>query len=161
MPRAWWVFNDTPDDHPDAMAVCQILDRENRLRFEARKSICVTANRSHRIGSARWLVPAAQCYRIELELRSGEGAVLACNHYDQPFQPLRRPKGYPWKFDPFLGCKVFDLPGAPSLADQSGNSLLKFIPLTMRERTAEWVLRQRLPPYLLSWLAHVVDVVNR
>jgi hypothetical protein len=31
----------------------------------------------------------------------------------------------------------------------------------MRERTAEWVLRQRLPPYLLSWLAHVVDVVNR
>ncbi len=160
-PRAWWVFNDTPDDHPDAMAVCQILDRENRLRFEARKSICVAANRSHRIGSARWPVPAAQCYRIELELRSGDGAVLACNHYDQPFQPLRRPKGYPWKFDPFLGCKVFDLPGAPSLADQSGNSLLKFIPLTMRERTAEWVLRQRLPPYLLSWLAHVVDVVNR
>jgi hypothetical protein len=159
-PYAWWVFNDTPDEYPEILAECRIVDRERRLRYEAKKSICVAANRSQRIGDANWPVPASQCYRIELTLRNGDGIVLASNHYDQPFQPMRRPKGYPWKFDPFLGCKVFDLPGASSLADQNLKPVLKLIPIAIRERFAEWALRQRLPPPVLSWVAHLVDGVN-
>jgi beta-mannosidase len=159
-PYAWWVFNDTPDDYPDVLAECRIVDREQRLKYEAQISLCIAANRSQRIGDANWPVPVSQWDRIELTLRNGDGSVLACNHYDQPFQPMHRPEGYPWKYNPFLGCKVFDLPGASSLADQNLKPVLKRIPLAIREQFAEWALRQRLPPHIVSWIAHLVDYVN-
>jgi hypothetical protein len=56
-----------------------------------------------------------------------------------------------------LSFKVFDRPGAPSLADMGSNWLVKRVPLTVRERVAEWALRQRLPTWLVSALAHVTD----
>jgi hypothetical protein len=84
---------------------------------------------------------------------------LCENDNAQPFQPPRRPPGYPWKFDPYLGTKVFDRPDAPSLADESVSPLFKWIPLRLRESLAEWLLRQRLPRAWLSRIARVVDMV--
>jgi hypothetical protein len=160
-PFALWVFNDTPNDHAGAVAICRVYDGENRLRFEARNPITIQANRSQRVGAADWPVPAAECDRVELDILDRDGAELARNGYRQPFRPASRPRGYPWKFDPFLGCKVFDLPGAPSLADQSRNPLLRLVPLAVREGVAEWVLRQRVPPQVLSVVATLVDQLNR
>jgi hypothetical protein len=78
-----------------------------------------------------------------------------------PFQPTLRPHGYPWKFDPYLGTKVFDRPGAPSLADYNINKGLKLIPLTVREHLAEWGMRQKMPIWLVSLIARLGDVLLR
>ena len=83
--------------------------------------------------------------------------MLACNIYDRPFESHLRPRGYPWKFDPALGMKVFDLPGAPSLTDQGAHPLVKRIPAGLREHLAEWVLRQHLPVTLVSRTAALID----
>jgi hypothetical protein len=84
------------------------------------------------------------------------GDILASNHYDFPLRPMTRPQGYPWKFDPYLGFKVFNRPDAPSLADQTTHPIIKHIPLVIRERAAEWGLRQRLPHWLVQMIAHYV-----
>jgi hypothetical protein len=117
----------------------------------------VEANQSGRVTDTRWMLRPADCARIELSLLDVSGDALASNFYIRPFQPLRRPRGYPWKFDPYLGTKVFDRPGAPSLANQSRSPLIRIVPLPVRETIAEWALRQRWPAWLVSALSRLVD----
>ncbi|MBZ0287691.1 MAG: hypothetical protein K8I30_08755, partial [Anaerolineae bacterium] len=107
--------------------------------------------------AARW--PAADCAQIILRAYSAAGELLCENAYNRPFQPLGRPAGYPWKFDPYLGTKVFNRPDAPSLADQSGSALVRALPLPLRETFAEWMLRQSLPTRWVSRVARVVDAI--
>jgi hypothetical protein len=84
------------------------------------------------------------------------GDILASNHYDFPLRPMVRPQGYPWKFDPYLGVKVFNRPDAPSLTDQTTHPIAKLVPLAIREKVAEWVLRQRLPHWLVQLIAQPI-----
>jgi beta-mannosidase len=156
-PRALWVFNDTLRAYPGSSVGWQVYDAGDRLLLEGQTRFDVADNASQRVADAAWQVPPADCARVELSLRAADGTLLASNSYRHPFQPTRRPRGYPWKFDPVLSFKVFDRPGAPSLADMGSNWLVKRVPLTVRERVAEWALRQRLPTWLVSALAHVTD----
>lgn len=159
-PYALWVFNDTPSAHIKCTAECRIFDEGGNLLFEESSSIDLAANKSIRVCDTRWAVPTVSCHEVELVLRDQYGTILARNKYKQPFRRISRPQGYPWKFDPLLGCKVFDLPDAPSLADQSKNPILKLIPLAVRESVAERILRQQLSARLLSIIAHFVDFLN-
>ena len=156
-PIALWVFNDTRQTYENAVIRWQISDGANRLLMSGETIASLKANASQQITPARWSIDPADCARITLSLYAATGEILSENGYDHPFAPLMRPRGYPWKFDPVLGTKVFDREGAPSLADQSAITALKVIPLRMRESIAEWALRQRLP---LSWLRGISRVVD-
>lgn len=150
---ALWVFNDTQVAYAGASVAWRVFDGSDTLIESGEVPFDVAANRSQRVTSADWAVAADDVVRVELVLRDSTGDVLAENQYDRPLQPLLRPKGYPWQFDPYLGFKVFDRPGAMSLADHSSNGLIKRIPLGVREALAEWGMRQKLPLPVLSFIA--------
>ncbi len=160
-PIALWIFNDTPQTYPGVTVKWEVYDAENQLLLNEQIVFDVAANASQLVARADWDVNPADCARVEMSLRDADGEILSRNSYRHPFQPTPRPRGYPWKFDPYLGTKVFDRPGAHSLADQSGNPLMKFIPLTVREKTAEWALRQQLPVRAQSIIAKFIDRLNR
>jgi hypothetical protein len=157
-PIALWAFNDTTERYESAEVGWSLYDANNQLMDNGTLMVDVAANQSQRLASAAaWPVT---CARIELTLRDALGESLAQNHYERPFQPTPRPTGYPWKFDPYLGFKVFDRPGAPSLAGQSDAGLVKLVPLAVRERAVEWMLRQRFPLRLASAIARLADSLN-
>jgi hypothetical protein len=137
----------------------QIFDGAGQQILEGSHRCDLVANASQRITSTDWEVNPASCATIKLQLISASGKILSENAYSQPFRPQQRPRAYPWKFDTYLGTKVFDRPDAASLAEQSTSPILKIIPLGVREALAEWILRQRVPVSLLSRLAHIVDSV--
>lgn len=160
-PHALWIFNDTPAPYPDVTITWQVFDSADEPVEQGTMRWEIAANRSQRVRSAPWSVPPAQCARIELAVRSANGEVLCANDYQHPFTPQRRPRGYPWKFDPYLGTKVFDRADAPSLVDQNANRLLQRIPVALREAVAERILRQHLPSAWLAQLAAIGDLVLR
>ena len=158
-PCALWIFNDTPRAYPNVTLIWHIYDKADRLAAEGHTRIDITANRSSPVMSTDWAVDPADCARVELSLRDGDSTLLASTTYQHPFQPTPRPRGYPWKFDPVLSFKVFDRPDAPSMLDLSSNWMLKLIPVTVRENVAEWALRQKLPPQVLSAIASLADLI--
>jgi beta-mannosidase len=156
-PIALWVLNDTPRAYSGATISWEIEDSDGRLLLGGETPLDIRANASQRVMTARWAIAPAACAQITLQICDAAGGLLCENVYQQPFPPLRRPRGYPWKFDPYLGTKVFDRWDAPSLADQNPSVLLKWIPLSLRESLAERILRQRLPSRVVSRIARVVD----
>lgn len=150
---ALWVFNDTTTAHPGARLCWTVRDAQGQLVSEGHIQHDVTANSSCPVMDVPW--PAARCAQVSLALHGADGAILAENHYHNPLNTLRRPQGYPWQFDMYLGVKVFNRPGAVSLADQTAHPLVKRIPLPLRERAAEWGLRQRLPHWLVRAIARL------
>ncbi|MBN1965335.1 MAG: hypothetical protein JW910_11870, partial [Anaerolineae bacterium] len=153
--RALWVFNDTAIAYPDATAQWAIYAADGQLRLEGSSPVDVPANSVRRVMPVNVANDPAACTRIRLTLRDAQGDVLAANEYVRPLEPRVRPRGYPWKFDPYLGFKVFDRPGAPSLVDQSSNGLIRLVPLSIREPLAEWGMRQKLPLRVLSLAARL------
>lgn len=156
-PIALWVFNDTPQTYENAVLRWQVSGSANNVLLSGETTVTIQPNTSQRVAAAHWSIAPTECAHIHLSLYSESGEVLSENDYDQPFAPLMRPRGYPWKFDPVLGTKVFDRDGAPSLADQSAITALKIIPLRIRESIAEWALRQHLP---IPWLRRISRVVD-
>jgi beta-mannosidase len=154
-PRALWIFNDTPQAYPGLIAHWKVQNAEGQIVLEGHTEWNVAANASQQVMPLSWAFPREAYSLVELTLSQPDGTVLAHNAYQHPFQPTPRPRGYPWKFDPFLGVKVFDRPNAPSLAAQTGNGIIQVVPLVLREKIAEWALRQQLPPRLLSVLARL------
>ncbi|MCC7448331.1 MAG: beta galactosidase jelly roll domain-containing protein [Anaerolineae bacterium] len=154
-PCAWWVFNDTPHAYPQAVVQWEVRDQRDQVIQAGQTQIDVAPNASQQVMPIKRTVLPAHCAQITLRLLDGDGTTLSSNHYRNPFQPLRRPRGYPWKYDPILGTKVFDRSGAASLADQHTNPVLKVVPLAVREACAEWVLRQRLPTWFVSTIARL------
>jgi len=145
-----WVFNDTPHAYPGATVAWRVEDAAGRTAVSGEVQLDVAANGSQRVLAGDLGVRAEACSRVALALRDAAGRTLAENTYERPLQPLPRPAGYPWKFDPYLGYKVFDRPDAPSLADQSSNAVIRLVPRRLREALAEWALRQKLPLWVLS-----------
>jgi beta-mannosidase len=158
-PIALWVFNDTQHAYENAVVRWRVENADTQVLAEGRVTFDIQANASQRVMLTEWTVKPADCARVLLEAYDAAGSLLCRNEYEQPFQPPARPVGYPWKFDPYLGTKVFDRPDAPSLADQSANALFRLVPLRLRESLAERALRQHLPSGLLSLIAHFVDAV--
>jgi beta-mannosidase len=156
-PFALWVFNDTPQAYPDVLLRWRIRDTADKILVEGEMKYAIAANASQRIITTDWAISPAQCARVELALYTGAGDLLAENHYRHPFQPTLRPRGYPWKFDRYLGTKIFDRPGASSLADYNINWIFHLAPLMLRERIAEWALRQHFPHWFTSGLARIID----
>jgi beta-mannosidase len=154
---AIWVFNDTAQPFLNTRLHCQITDETGGLLLEERHTFDITQNTSQPITPVKWRLSASDCARVKLALYDHDGELLADNVYEYPLQPPRRPHAYPWKFDPYLGTKVFDRPGASSLADQTDNRLIKLIPVAIRERIGEWSVRQRLPSSLLSLIGKILD----
>ncbi len=160
-PIALWVINDTPQAYPAARICWQIEAADGSLLLEGETTFDIAANQSQRVIAADWRIAPADCARVRLSVASASGDLLCANAYDHPFQPPSRPSGYPWKFDPYLGTKVFDRPGAPSLADYGISPLLRMIPLAVREALAERALRQRLPIRLVSLIARLADTLMK
>lgn len=156
-PYAIWIFNDTPHPYPNHVVGWKVFGASGKLLLEGEISFDVAANATQRVIEMNWPLSSAECARIDLDLCDANRNAVSRNTYRWPFQPPRRPPGYPWKFDPLLGVKVFARPDAPSLADQHTNPLFRRVPLTVRERVAEWVLRQQLPLWLVSAIARAVD----
>jgi beta-mannosidase len=156
-PIAIWVFNDLCQPHPGAIVHWQVFDEQDRLLLEGRVTVDVAANCSQRVMSAAWKLPRGQVARVMLRLEDQAARLLASNYYERPFQARERPAGYPWKFDPFLGIKVFDAPDAPSLADVGTPTALRRVPLRLREVLTEHILRQQVPVWLASSIARVLD----
>lgn len=158
-PRAMWVFNDTMAAYSGAVARWRVYGPASDEIVAGSLTTEIAANAAQKIADTAWLVPAGACHRVELTLTDSGGALLAHNSYERPFQPPLRPRGYPWKFNHYLGTKVFDQPGAPSLADQGTSPLVRLIPLHLREQIAERALRQRLPTGVVSLVARVADAL--
>lgn len=158
-PIALWVFNDTQQAYSAALICWQIAGADGRVLDEGEVTSDIQPNASQRVMFTKWQVKPAECACVYLEAYDAAGNLLSQNEYRRPFQPPERPRGYPWKFDPYLGTKVFDRADAPSLADQSANALFKLVPLRLRESIAERALRQRLPSGLLSLIARFADAV--
>ncbi|HEX2907360.1 MAG TPA: glycoside hydrolase family 2 TIM barrel-domain containing protein [Phototrophicaceae bacterium] len=154
-PRGLWVCNDTPRNYPNARLQWRILDANQQPVLEGDHHFDLSANAVQRISAVVWKIELTRCAEIEMTLTDANGSILAENYYAHPFQPSPRPRGYPWKFDPYLGCKVFDHPNAISLADHNIHPIIKIVPLTMRENIAEWALRQRMPVWFLSATARL------
>ena len=158
-PHAIWVFNDTTTVYPNAVVEWRVSESAGCNLVSGSVTVGIAANTAQRVTDVTWSVTANQCYRVELTLRDNCGAQLASNFYERPFQPLRRPRGYPWKFNHYLGTKVFDLGDAPSLADQGASPLVRLVPLRIREQIAERALRQRLPTRVVSVAARLLDAL--
>jgi len=154
-PYALWVFNDTLHAYPQTVVRWEVRDPQDKVIEAGQTQANVRPNASQRVMPINWTVLPANCAAITLTLRDCSGNILSSNRYQKPFQPLRRPRGYPWQYDSVLGTKVFDRPGAASLADQHTNPVLKIVPLAVREACAEWVLRQRLPTWFVSTIARL------
>ena len=139
-PIALWVFNDTLRMYEGARVKWQVADAEGKPLLDGEIKLDIRANASQQVTSLDWSIPPASCARVTLQLWTATGELLCENDYAQPFRPPTRPEGYPWKFDPYLGTKVFDRADALSLADQNISPLLKRIPLRVREAVAEWAI---------------------
>ncbi len=156
-PYALWIFNDLMQPHPNARLRWEVRASDDQLILDGEQAVDVPANSAHKVVDTRWSFPSHQAARVEVSLISHDGHLLTRNTYQHPFRPTPRPRGYPWKFDPYLGIKVFNRPDAPSLADHNVHSLLRLIPLTWREALAEFGMRQQLPLWLVTRLARVGD----
>ncbi len=156
-PTALWVFNDTMQAYPDAVVTCTVRDVLGTVLYQDGQPFAVGANASQRVCAANWGVASDDCAQVELAILDADGKVLTENFYSHPFRPTPRPHGYPWRFDPYLGTKVFNRPDAPSLADYNINRVLKLIPLSAREQLAEWGMRQKMPLWLVSQIAHISE----
>ena len=159
-PGALWVFNDTMQEYPDSRIRWCVYDHDHVLQSEVETNGHIMANTSQYFGTPRWPLDVDTCAVIALSLMDPEGQLLAYNRYLRPFQRKRRPKGYPWKFDFELGTKVYDRADAPSMVAIKSNRLLDLIPLSIREHSVEWMLRQRLPHNLLSLIARAIDGIQ-
>lgn len=153
-PLALWIFNDTLADYPEASLEWEVRDESGAIRQQGRRFCAIAPNQSQQVARVRW--QADECAHVVLTLRGADGAVLAQNQYDHPFRPTPRPKGYPWKFDPVLACKVFDRPVALSLAEVGAPPISKILPLKWRENIAEWALRQQLPLPVVQFIARIL-----
>ncbi|MCA9885762.1 MAG: hypothetical protein KC708_22445 [Anaerolineae bacterium] len=156
-PRALWIFNDTFATYDRCTLIWRVYATDGALLLEQSIHWNVAANASQEVLPVKWPIHASQCAGLELLLLDADGNTLAENHYDRPFEGHTRPKGYPWKFDFVLGTKVYDKPDAPSLASESKNKILRFVPLRVQERLAEWVLRLHLSPRVASLAARLFD----
>ena len=156
-PAALWVFNDTMQTYPNATVRWTVWDARGSVLIEGQQPFNVAANASQKVCLTVWdVTPDA---RVELTLVTAEGGAIAENLYVHPFTLTPRPSGYPWKFDPYLGTKVFNRPDAPSLADYNINRALKLIPLSAREQLAEWGMRQKMPLWLVSRIALISELI--
>ncbi len=156
-PVALWVVNDTSVGYDGAVARWRVEDANGQPIYASEMVVTVAANESRPITPANWPVKANECITVHLTLHGRSGELLCENHYDRPFQHRQRPAGYPWKFDPVLGTKVFDRPGALSMVDRNSSGMMRYVPLAWRERGAERVMQLKLPRWLASAIAHVVD----
>lgn len=152
-PYALWIFNDTPISYPDLHVCWTVGDNGGKIVHDGNILFPIEPNTSQRVMSVDWHPDA--CGDVDLVLQDANGKVLTSNHYCSPFKAMERPQGYPWKFDPYLGCKVFNRADAHSLADQVTNPLIKLIPLAVRESLIEWGLRQRFPHRLVQAVARL------
>jgi beta-mannosidase len=156
-PIALWVYNDTMHAYPDASIQWQIYGEQNVLLDQDMVRCDIPANASQPVMKTNWTLPPRQIVALRLSILRADGTILSENRYDRPFARWERPRGYPWKFDPYLGTKAFDRPNAPSLADHGVAPLMKLIPLPMRETAAEWVLRGEWPIWFQSIIARIAD----
>ncbi len=159
-PHSLWVFNDTPRTYPGTLIHWKVCDKGGIQHLVGSTAFDIQPNSSQPVMAVAWNLRPEDCSDIELTICSADGEVIARNIYHHPFQPTLRPSGYPWKFDEVLGVKVFDRPGASSLADQSSSPLIKWVPLWMREKIAEWALRQHFPPRVLSFVARAAAILE-
>ncbi|MBK9123954.1 MAG: hypothetical protein IPM16_12690 [Chloroflexi bacterium] len=153
-PFAVWVFNDTNTSYEVARVRWRVCTAQGSIAYEGTAQTAVPANAVVQVLAPRW--NPKKCDTVELVLEDPNGGVMASSSYVRPFKSMRRPVGYPWKFDPYLGCKVFDRSGAPSLADQSTHWFVSSVPLVIRERVAEWALRQRVPAWVMRAVAQII-----
>ncbi len=157
---ALWVFNDTPKAYSEIIVRWYIYSEQDEMLLDGKLwHYTIAANTVQRI-ETNWPTKPEKCARIKLSISTAEDEVLSENEYRHPFQPMERPKGYPWKFDRYLGTKVFDRPDAPSLGDYNINRVFKIVPLNWREHIAEWALRQHFPIWFTSGVAKIIDVVT-
>jgi beta-mannosidase len=156
-PLGLWVCNDTANHYPNAKVRWQVYGAEDELLYEREVACDVAANCSQMVTGTTWPMPLEQVITVKLMLLDSTGATLSENSYDRPFVRRTRPKGYPWKFDPYLGTKTFNREDAPSLADHGVSPLLRLVPLRLREDLAERALRRHWPVRLSSAVARIAD----
>lgn len=160
---ALWIFNDTVQAYESAVIVWNVYAaHENPGQADATTTVDsgstvmdIQSNASQRVCPVKW---SGKALCIELTLLTSNGDLLASNTYRHPFNPMDRPQGYPWNFDHFLGCKVYERPDASSLIQMDG--LMRIVPGWLAEQVAEWGLRRRFPPRLLSIVARLVDGID-
>ncbi|MBL8154931.1 MAG: hypothetical protein JNM70_12170, partial [Anaerolineae bacterium] len=156
-PIALWVCNDTMQAYPAVSIRWQLYSEHDALLDQGTVRFDIPANASQPVMKTNWSVPPRQIATVRLSILDADGKVLSENNYDRPFARWERPRGYPWKFDPYLGTKVFDRPDAPSLADHGVSPLMRLIPLPLREAAAEWALRGNWPVRFQSMIARIAD----
>ena len=159
-PKALWAVNDLPRDLAGLRAAWEVRDARGRVLVAGEASVDLPAGSLVEVTGAAWdLGDARAGCSVTLTLSDADGVTLVRNVYARPFDLPDRPAGYPWNYDPYLGVKIFDQPGAGSIISAVNRPLLRpFAPLA--HRVAEWSLRQTLPPRAAHRLAQLIELLR-
>ncbi len=159
-PVALWAVNDTSVDRDELKAAWMVESASKATLITDTKTINLPAGELRKVCDTKWaLDEAAKGCTVTLTLHDAGGAELVRNIYVRPFEPRKRPAGYPWNYDPFLGVKVFDQPGAQSIIGPVNHPMLR--PLKpLIHALAEWGLRQELPPRLANRFSQLVELLR-
>jgi beta-mannosidase len=160
-PVALWAVNDTPADMEELVAGWHVEDAAGEALEAGEIRVNLPAGSLVKVCDADWrLGKRAKGCMVTLTLAGVSSETLVRNVYARPFEARPRPPGYPWNYDPYLGVKVFDQPGARSIVAPVNHRLLRpFAPLA--HAVAEWALRQELPPRLANRVSQVIEWVRR
>ncbi|MBN1285429.1 MAG: hypothetical protein JXB47_08525 [Anaerolineae bacterium] len=154
---ALWAVNDSPDDLWNLTAAWAVQDAHGQPIAEDAETIHLPAGALVKVRGIAEAWPG-DC-TVTLALTSAVGEALVNNVYERPFQVRKRPAGYPWNYDPYLGVKVFDRPGAHSLMTPANHPLLR--PLKpLLHAAAEWGLRQPLPPRAVHRIGQLLELLG-
>ncbi|MCZ7542252.1 MAG: hypothetical protein M5R40_01355 [Anaerolineae bacterium] len=159
---ALWAVNDLPRALNGLRAQWRVEDGSGQALEAGERVFDLPAGSLVKVADASgWdLGEAAAGCAVTLTLLAGDGAVVVRNLYARPFDLPERPKGYPWNYDPYLGVKVFDRPGARSVVRAVNHPLLRpFAPLV--HAVAEWGIRETLPPRVAHRVAQVIELLRR
>jgi beta-mannosidase len=152
-PVALWAINDLPRPLLKCLVEWQVRGRDGTVVTRGSAQEDIPAQRAHRVALLRWRVDPEQAYSVDLRL-SQRDALLAENHYRDPFHLRPRPSHYPWDFDPVLGMRCFGGPHAQSslrvLNTWYGRIARALFPVY--EWGEQLLGGGKMPPGLTTWL---------
>ena len=105
-PHALYAVNDTSADLGNCIARWRATNSKGVIADDSQPAH-LGPDSVQKIRDFTFSVEKAESYRVELELISPDGKMLAHNTYLDPFRLQPRPQGYPERMDEELGMRLW------------------------------------------------------
>jgi len=106
-PVALWAVNDLLRDFPGATAFWLIIDDCGEVIQRESRNLDLPANGKVKVADYDFVPVAGRQYTVRLELRDGDGKLLAKNLYEQAFNPPPHVKGHPTYVHHGIGLRTY------------------------------------------------------